>query len=324
MAPSPESFAHYCLDSATAETLAHLAAGVAGRTLPAGGRNQHLQNQQHPVSGRAAPPAGGADQPQRSDRHRRAGGTLRAAGFDGQPALSDRGTAGRRRPANRKPASSCCAPSRDGVASRASWVEAGADHGQRADVQPSLALAGRPHRRGAAARLVVILDEVKFGRAADFGAVEVGAGTGADAGPDRIRPSGAPDRGGEPIHGDFRIFATMNPAEYAGRSVLSPAYRNRWRAYRQMPSRRGRVSGHAALSGVRGAAGDRHAGPPLPGRAGRASPGCLGRPAWHRAGRTIWRASRSRWNTPAANLPAASLTWARGGGSDTCSLAAIC
>lgn len=41
--------------------------------------------------------------------------------------------------------------------------------------------------------------------------------------------------GGEPIHGDFRIFATMNPAEYAGRSLLSPAYRNRWRAYRQMP-----------------------------------------------------------------------------------------
>lgn len=41
--------------------------------------------------------------------------------------------------------------------------------------------------------------------------------------------------GGEPIHGDFRIFATMNPAEYAGRSILSPAYRNRWRAYRQMP-----------------------------------------------------------------------------------------
>ena len=27
----------------------------------------------------------------------------------------------------------------------------------------------------------------------------------------------------------FRIFGTMNPAEYAGRSSLSPAYRNRWR-----------------------------------------------------------------------------------------------
>ena len=26
----------------------------------------------------------------------------------------------------------------------------------------------------------------------------------------------------------FRIFATMNPAEYAGRSVLSPAFRDRW------------------------------------------------------------------------------------------------
>lgn len=38
--------------------------------------------------------------------------------------------------------------------------------------------------------------------------------------------------GGHPVHPDFRIFATMNPAEYAGRSVLSPAYRDRWRAYR--------------------------------------------------------------------------------------------
>ncbi|MEW8322453.1 MAG: AAA family ATPase [Candidatus Thiodiazotropha taylori] len=38
--------------------------------------------------------------------------------------------------------------------------------------------------------------------------------------------------GGEKVHPDFRIFATMNPAEYAGRSELSPAYRDRWRAYR--------------------------------------------------------------------------------------------
>lgn len=38
--------------------------------------------------------------------------------------------------------------------------------------------------------------------------------------------------GGTPVHGNFRIFATMNPAEYAGRSVLSPAYRDRWRGYR--------------------------------------------------------------------------------------------
>lgn len=37
--------------------------------------------------------------------------------------------------------------------------------------------------------------------------------------------------GGTPVHADFRIFATMNPAEYAGRSVLSPAYRDRWRGY---------------------------------------------------------------------------------------------
>ena len=34
--------------------------------------------------------------------------------------------------------------------------------------------------------------------------------------------------GGLPVHGQFRLFATLNPAEYAGRSVLSPAFRDRW------------------------------------------------------------------------------------------------
>jgi hypothetical protein len=38
-----------------------------------------------------------------------------------------------------------------------------------------------------------------------------------------------------PVHPWFRLFATMNPAEYAGRSVLSPAYRDRWRGYRYVP-----------------------------------------------------------------------------------------
>lgn len=41
--------------------------------------------------------------------------------------------------------------------------------------------------------------------------------------------------GGRPIHEHFRIFATMNPAEYSGRSLLSPAYRNRWQAKRFVP-----------------------------------------------------------------------------------------
>lgn len=41
--------------------------------------------------------------------------------------------------------------------------------------------------------------------------------------------------GGEPVHPDFRLFATMNPAEYEGRSTLSPAYRDRWRGYRFVP-----------------------------------------------------------------------------------------
>jgi len=40
---------------------------------------------------------------------------------------------------------------------------------------------------------------------------------------------------GTPIHPDFRLFATMNPADYAGRSVLSPAWRDRWRATRTVP-----------------------------------------------------------------------------------------
>ncbi|MFZ4580455.1 MAG: AAA family ATPase [Myxococcota bacterium] len=31
-----------------------------------------------------------------------------------------------------------------------------------------------------------------------------------------------------PIHPEFRIFATMNPAEYAGRAALSPAGKDRW------------------------------------------------------------------------------------------------
>ncbi len=38
------------------------------------------------------------------------------------------------------------------------------------------------------------------------------------------------------VHPDFRIFATMNPAEYQGRSVLSPAYKDRWVATWQASS----------------------------------------------------------------------------------------
>lgn len=42
--------------------------------------------------------------------------------------------------------------------------------------------------------------------------------------------------GGHPVHPNFRIFATMNPAEYAGRSALSPAYRDRWLGYAAVPT----------------------------------------------------------------------------------------
>ena len=52
--------------------------------------------------------------------------------------------------------------------------------------------------------------------------------------------------GSVPVHPHFRIFATMNPAEYAGRSTLSPAYRDRWRGARFVPSP-GEAEYHAML-----------------------------------------------------------------------------
>jgi hypothetical protein len=42
--------------------------------------------------------------------------------------------------------------------------------------------------------------------------------------------------GGVAVHPRFRMFGTMNPAEYAGRSPLSPAYRDRWRGYKFVPA----------------------------------------------------------------------------------------
>ena len=41
-----------------------------------------------------------------------------------------------------------------------------------------------------------------------------------------------------PVHPGFRIFATMNPAEYSGRQPMSPAYKDRWTAYKyvEIPS----------------------------------------------------------------------------------------
>jgi hypothetical protein len=36
-----------------------------------------------------------------------------------------------------------------------------------------------------------------------------------------------------PVAPGFHLFATMNPAEYAGRSVLSPAFRDRWLLWHQ-------------------------------------------------------------------------------------------
>ncbi|MFH0946282.1 MAG: AAA family ATPase, partial [Planctomycetota bacterium] len=33
------------------------------------------------------------------------------------------------------------------------------------------------------------------------------------------------------LHKNFRMFATMNPAEYSGRAAMSPAYKDRWTSY---------------------------------------------------------------------------------------------
>lgn len=43
--------------------------------------------------------------------------------------------------------------------------------------------------------------------------------------------------GGTPVDAGFRIFATLNPAggAYAGRVALSPAFKDRWIGYRQIP-----------------------------------------------------------------------------------------
>lgn len=38
--------------------------------------------------------------------------------------------------------------------------------------------------------------------------------------------------GVEPLNSNFRIFATMNPAEYSGRQPMSPAYKDRWTSYK--------------------------------------------------------------------------------------------
>jgi len=40
---------------------------------------------------------------------------------------------------------------------------------------------------------------------------------------------------GELVHPSFRIFATMNPAEYSGRVAMSPAYKDRWTGYSYVP-----------------------------------------------------------------------------------------
>jgi MoxR-like ATPase len=42
--------------------------------------------------------------------------------------------------------------------------------------------------------------------------------------------------GGSPVNAAWRVFATQNPATYAGRIALSPAARDRWRACLQVPS----------------------------------------------------------------------------------------
>lgn len=40
-------------------------------------------------------------------------------------------------------------------------------------------------------------------------------------------------RGDKPVHSAFRMMATLNPSEYAGRAVLSPAFADRWGVWHQ-------------------------------------------------------------------------------------------
>lgn len=40
------------------------------------------------------------------------------------------------------------------------------------------------------------------------------------------------ENGQFPVHPNFRMFATMNPAEYTGRAPMSPAYKDRWTSYK--------------------------------------------------------------------------------------------
>jgi MoxR-like ATPase len=39
-----------------------------------------------------------------------------------------------------------------------------------------------------------------------------------------------------PVHPRFRVFATLNPAEYSGRNVMSPAFRDRFSIWHQPPT----------------------------------------------------------------------------------------
>lgn len=48
------------------------------------------------------------------------------------------------------------------------------------------------------------------------------------------------------VHERFRLFATLNPAEYSGRSVLSPAFRDRWSVWHH-PQTPGEAEVHAML-----------------------------------------------------------------------------
>lgn len=233
MAPSPESFAHYCLDSATAETLAHLAAGVAlgepclleGETStsktssilflaalldqPVVRINLNGQTDTGELVGRYVPQDLTVSLPFPTEE-------LRAVEDLLEPEtriILLRAEQGRR-PLSRVEVVQIMANERM------------CSHPWRWQDGPIVEAL----RRG----WWVILDEVNLAEPQILERLN----SVLEREPMLVlteydhRVLGP---GGEPIHGDFRIFATMNPAEYAGRSVLSPAYRNRWRAYRQMP-----------------------------------------------------------------------------------------
>src|SRR5262249_45468178 len=175
-----------------------------------GGRDEHVEDQHGAVPGGAVAPAGRPHQPERPDGHGRAGGPVRAArpfgtGVRGQGSgVRGQGSGDSPLP----PDSRLLTPANDSrpltPVSQWRW--------QDGPVVTAL-------KRG----WWVLLDEVNLAEPQILERLN----SVLERDPMLVlteHDHSAFGPGGQPIHPDFRLFATMNPAEYSGRSVLSPAY----------------------------------------------------------------------------------------------------